>query len=104
MLLVNDQRITPAPTGTGPVEYPEDAVERLRELVPNVRVLPAHDVAAGMGEPRATNMVMLGAFAAITPEIDKEVWVQIIDRAFGPDLRSVNLAAFRRGLELASGA
>ena len=104
VLLVNDQRITPAPTGTGPVEYPEDAVERLRELVPNVRVLPAHDVAAGMGEPRATNMVMLGAFAAITPEIDTEVWVQIIDRAFRPDLRSVNLAAFRRGLELASGA
>ena len=103
VLLVNDQRITPAPTGTGPVEYPEDAVERLRELVPNVRVLPAHDVAAGMGEPRATNMVMLGAFAAITPEIDTEVWVQIIDRAFRPDLRSVNLAAFRRGLELASG-
>ena len=102
VLLVNDQRITPAPTG--PVEYPEDAVERLRELVPNVRVLPAHDVAAGMGEPRATNMVMLGAFAAITPEIDTEVWVQIIDRAFRPDLRSVNLAAFRRGLELASGA
>ena len=104
VLLVNDQRITPAPTGNGPVEYPEDAVERLRELVKDVRVVAAHDVASELGEPRATNMVMLGAFAAITPEIETEVWVQIIESAFRPDLRPVNLAAFRRGLELTSSA
>ena len=102
VLLVNDQRITPAPTGKGPVDYPENAVERLRELVEDVRVVPAHDVASELGEPRATNMVMLGAFAAITPEVETEVWVQIIESAFRPDLRPVNLAAFRRGLELTS--
>ena len=102
LLLVNEQRITPAPTGTGPVEYPEDAVERLQDLVKDVRVVPAHDVASELGEPRATNMVMLGAFAAITPEIGTEVWVQIIESAFRPDVRPVNLAAFRRGLELTS--
>ena len=104
VLLVNDQRITPAPTGTGPVDYPEDAVKRLRDSGSNLRVLPAHDAAAELGEPRATNMVMLGAFAAITPEIELEVWAQIIDTAFRPSLRPVNLAAFQRGLELATRA
>ena len=101
VLLVNDQRITPAPTGSGPVDYPEDAAGRLREITPGARIVPAHDIAVELGEPRATNMVMLGAFAAITPEIELKVWEQIIETAFRPAVRPVNLAAFQRGLELA---
>jgi indolepyruvate ferredoxin oxidoreductase beta subunit len=101
LLLVNDQRITPAPTGSGPVDYPEDAIERLREAAQGARILPAHDIAVELGEPRATNMVMLGAFAAFTPEIAATVWTQMIETTFRPALRAVNLAAFQRGLEIA---
>lgn len=104
LLLVNDQRITPAPTGSGPVDYPEDAVERLREAAQGARILPAHDIAVELGEPRATNMVMLGAFAAFTPEIAATVWTQMIETTFRPTLRAVNLAAFQRGLEIAAEA
>ena len=104
LLLVNDQRITPAPTGSGPVDYPEDAVERLREAAQGARILPAHEIAVELGEPRATNMVMLGAFAAFTPEIAATVWTQMIETTFRPTLRAVNLAAFQRGLEIAAEA
>ena len=45
-------------------------------------------------------MVMLGAFAAMTPEIESAVWTQMIETTFRPALRPVNLAAFQRGLEL----
>jgi indolepyruvate ferredoxin oxidoreductase beta subunit len=100
VLLVNDQRITPAPTGSGPVDYPEDAVERLRDAGAGARIVPAHDIAVELGEPRATNMVMLGAFAAMTPEIESAVWTRMIETTFRPALRAVNLAAFQRGLEL----
>jgi len=100
VLLVNDQRITPAPTGSGPVDYPEDSARRLREIAPGARIVKAHDIAVELGEPRATNMVMLGAFAALTPDIEAAVWVQMIETTFRPALRPVNLAAFQRGLEL----
>lgn len=102
--LVNDQRISPASTGLDSVAYPADVPDRLREIVPDVRVVPAHAVAVELGEPRSANMVMLGAFSAITPEIDVSVWERMIETAFRPDLRQVNLAAFRRGLEVESEA
>lgn len=104
LLLVNDQRITPAPTGSGPVDYPKDAIERLREAAQGARILPAHEIAVELGEPRATNMVMLGVFAAFEPEIAAAVWTQMIETTFRPALRAVNQAAFQRGLEIAAEA
>jgi len=101
LLLVNDQRITPAPAGSGPVEYPEDARERLLASVPDAQILPAHEVAAGLGESRAANMVMLGAFAARSSDIPTRIWKQVIESAFRSDLVPVNLAAFDAGLTLA---
>lgn len=102
ILLVNDQRITPAPAGAGPVSYPEDALDRILDAFPDARVLPAHDMATGLGEPRAANMVMLGAFAACMDDIPVHAWEQVIGSAFRSDLVPVNLDAFRAGLALAS--
>jgi len=103
-LLVSDQRITPAPSGAGPVSYPDDALARLLAAYPRALVLPAHEIAAGLGEPRAANMVMLGAFAARTPEIPQGIWEDTLEAAFRSDLVPVNLAAFRTGLERAGHA
>jgi indolepyruvate ferredoxin oxidoreductase beta subunit len=100
-VLVSDQRITPAPSGAGPVRYPDDALDWLLAAYPDAVVLPAHDIATGFGEPRAANMVMLGAFAAATPQIPRSIWEDTIASAFRPDLVPVNLAAFRAGLERA---
>ena len=97
-VLVNDQRITPAPSGAGGDRYPEDALDRLLTEFPRAIVVPAHDIAAGLGEPRAANMVMLGAFAGLAPEIPRDTWEATIEAAFRPDLVPVNLAAFRAGL------
>ena len=101
ILLVNDQRITPAPAGAGPVSYPEDALDRILEAFPDARILPAHDVATDLGESRAANMVMLGAFATCSDDIPRPIWEEVIEAAFRSDLVRVNLAAFRAGLSLA---
>ncbi len=101
LVLVNDQRITPAPTGAGPVvAYPADARRRVEAARPDARILPAHEIAAGLGESRAANMVMLGAFSALSPEIDAGTWEEMIRLAFRPALHAVNLAAFARGRAL----
>ncbi|MCL7979183.1 MAG: indolepyruvate oxidoreductase subunit beta [marine benthic group bacterium] len=102
ILLVNEQRITPAPAGSGPVLYPEDVLDRILDPFPEARILPAHDMATELGESRAANMVMLGAFAACTEDIPIHGWEEVIESAFRSDLVPVNLAAFRAGLSLAS--
>lgn len=103
-LLVSDQRITPAPSGAGPAVYPENALDRLLTAYPDALVLPAHEIATDLGESRAANMVMLGAFAARAPDISLATWESTIQSVFREDLVPVNLAAFRAGLERAGGA
>lgn len=101
LVLVNEQRITPAPSGAGPVvAYPPDARRRIEVARPDARFLPAHAIASSLGEHRAANMAMLGAFAAFTPEIVTETWVELIRLAFPPKLHAVNLSAFARGRAL----
>ncbi|MFO7588041.1 MAG: indolepyruvate oxidoreductase subunit beta [Gemmatimonadota bacterium] len=105
LVLVNEQRITPTWTGAGPaVAYPEDAPRRIEAVRPGARVIPAHAIASGLGEPRAANMVMLGAFSARTPEIEAGTWEETIRLAFRPSLHAVNLAAFERGRAHLAGA
>jgi indolepyruvate ferredoxin oxidoreductase beta subunit len=101
LVLVNDQRITPAPTGAGPVvAYPADARRRLEAARPDARVIPAHGIAIDLGESRVANVVMLGAFSVLRPEIGPGTWEEMIRLAFRPSLREVNLAAFARGRAL----
>jgi indolepyruvate ferredoxin oxidoreductase beta subunit len=101
LVLVNDQRITPAPAGAGPVvAYPADARRRIAKARPDARFVEAHEIAVGLGESRAANMVMLGAFSALSPEVEAGIWEEMIRLAFRPALRPVNLAAFARGRAL----
>lgn len=100
LLLVNDQRLTPAPLGTGAVPYPPDPVARIRARVPEAVVVPAWSEAGRLGEPRAANMVLLGAFSVSAPEIGYGTWEATIEAAFPERHRDVNLRAFAGGREL----
>jgi indolepyruvate ferredoxin oxidoreductase beta subunit len=102
-VLVNDQLIPPAPTGAGPVvAHPDDARKRLEAVRPGARIIPAHEIAVSLGESRAANMVMLGFFSGLCPEIDPGIWEEMIGLAFRPSLQPVNLAAFARGRALSA--
>lgn len=101
LVLVNDQLITPAPTGPRPVvAYPEEARRRIEAVRPDARVIPAHEIAVSLGESRAANMVMLGFLSGLISEIDPAIWEEMIRLAFRPALQAVNLAAFARGQAL----
>jgi len=104
VLLVSEQRITPAPLGSLKVEYPKDPRRRLRARVPRTLLLPARTIAQNLGEERAANMVMLGAFSVHAPEIPQQTWLDTIETAFRRRFRDLNLAAFRRGVGIALSA
>ncbi|MGB5528159.1 MAG: 2-oxoacid:acceptor oxidoreductase family protein, partial [Gemmatimonadota bacterium] len=50
---------------------------------------------------KAANMVMLGAYSVLAPEIPEAIWLETIATAFRPRFRELNVAAFGRGREVA---
>ena len=101
ILLINDQRITPAPVGSHPVAYPDNVRETCEASVETVLFIPALDMARTLGNEKAANVVMAGAFSTFAPEISIEVWVHTIEAAFRTAHRELNLNAFRAGRHFA---
>lgn len=100
VLLVNEQRITPAPVDGLAVRYPDDARALCENRVRQAVFLPALDVARELGEERAANMVVLGAFSVLADGIPTALWERVIGESFRPAFRDTNLRAFGRGREL----
>jgi 2-oxoglutarate ferredoxin oxidoreductase subunit gamma len=63
-------------------------------------LIPANDIAVGLGNERAVNMVMLGGLIAVKPVITLEQCEAAIADAFGarkPQLVAINVEAVRVG-------
>lgn len=101
-LLANEQRITPAPIGGLTVDYPENPRAICEERVSRTIFLPALEIARELGEERAANMVMLGAFSMLAGEIAERTWLETIAGSFRPKFRELNVKAFARGRETAA--
>jgi len=69
----------------------------------NLHKIPATDEAERLGNRIVANMVMLGAFAAITRMLTVEMLEDAVKDAFSGSIAELNLRALRRGFELASG-
>lgn len=63
--------------------------------------IPANDIAAELGEKRAANMVMLGAYIARTQVIPKNSIFEGLEEFFGKKAQylDVNKAAFEKGMK-----
>ncbi|RLG99951.1 2-oxoacid:ferredoxin oxidoreductase subunit gamma [Candidatus Bathyarchaeota archaeon] len=72
-----------------------------RRDIPNVRIyeIPATRIAEELGKKIVANVVMLGAFTAITKLVDPEAMRQSILRNIPKGTEKLNLMAFERGLE-----
>jgi 2-oxoglutarate ferredoxin oxidoreductase subunit gamma len=76
-----------------------------REDVTVVRV-PANEIANELGNPRAANMVALGAYLGATGAVALEEVEQVIRETFAakPQLVELNIEALHRGVELVAAA
>jgi len=102
LLLASEQRITPAPMGDVTVRYPENGRTLCEERVPRCAFVPAMKLARQLGEEKAANMVMLGAFSTLEADIAERVWLDTIAAAFRPRFAEINRRAFDRGREYMS--
>lgn len=99
-VIVNTQKIFPPSVATGVEEYPADVLSSLREKKLSVLTVDAFGVAQELGEPRAVNMVIVGALSAFLP-VKENIFLKVIKDRLPEKIQKVNLEAFARGRSLA---
>ena len=99
ILVVNEFRMLPATVVAGKAEYPKDIDARLREYGRLERV-KATEIAKGLGNIRASNVVLLG-FLSKHLDLAYDGWRSVIEQSFPDKFVGLNLKAFEAGRGLA---
>src|SRR5512135_2776265 len=97
-VIVNTQKILPAPVSTGLDNYPTDVLEQLNARGLAVFPVDAFDIAKSVGETRAVNMVLVGALSVFI-SVDEEIFLAVIEERIPEKIRRVNREAFVKGRE-----
>ena len=100
-VIVDPRRIVPLTVTMGAGVYPEDGLERLERSGRRIIVVPAFDEACALGEPRAANIIAVGA-ACLALGIDVEVMKEAVRLTVKPKALEVNLQALQRGIDLST--
>ena len=101
-VIVNTQKILPAPVATGVDTYPPDVIDQLMQRGISVLPLDAFAIAKAAGETRAVNMVLVGALSALLP-LEEKVFLEVISERIPEKVREKNTAAFLKGKEAVKG-
>jgi len=97
-VIINDQAIPPVPVLVGAAQYPDGIIAYIKSKVPATLVLDALGLASRCGNPRAVNMVLLGALAGSLP-LEREIWEKALAETVPEKFLKVNKAAFAAGYE-----
>lgn len=100
-VIINTQKILPAPVSTGVETYPGDVLDQLVSRHLSVFPMDAFELARSAGEARAVNMVLVGALSVFLP-MKKEIFFEVIERRIPEKVRKANADAFVRGREKVS--
>jgi len=100
-LIADPHAIPPVTVTSGDAHYPDDDViqAQLARVTPHVHWVPGVEIAEALGNAKAANVVLLGAFSALlghTPDL----WLEIIRQRVPAKYMDLNERAFRRGREL----
>ena len=93
--VINDYEQASATVAAGLAEYPAGCLEAMRENFRCV-VLPAAEIAEGLGSAKCMNIVLFGALAHVLG-LDEIDWEQVIRETVPPKFLELNLAAYRAG-------
>jgi indolepyruvate ferredoxin oxidoreductase, beta subunit len=105
LVLVNDETIAPVTVTSGGQRYPRD--EQVRAAVARVTgrgvFLDGAGIAAALGNPRAANIVLLGALSgllereALVPGLTARMWLAVIAERVPAKYLELNRQAFEAG-------
>ena len=94
-IIVNEQKINPMPVITGAANYPENIIEKLKEMC-SVTSLDALELAKEAGSIKTVNVVLIGVLAKST-DIPYESWVKTLLKTVPEKFAEMNLKAFELG-------
>jgi len=100
-VIVNTHKIYPPAVATGKLTYPENVLDELTNRDIHVKKLDAFEIAAGVGEVRSVNIVMVGVLSTYLP-IDGQVFVDVMNERIPERFRDVNIRAFQEGRKTAA--
>lgn len=98
-VFASTEKIIPPIAASGLATYPDDPASALKAKVPDAVLIPAHEIAAELGNPKLLNSVMLGKLSTYL-ELDVAVWREVVAEFVPPKARELNLVAFDRGRSL----
>jgi len=100
--IIDSTSLPPLSVICGSYDYPSVAKvqESLSVITRRVYILPAIELAAELGNPRAANVLHLG-FLSVFLEIPERIWLDGIKNRLPPHLHQVNRRAFAAGVERA---
>ena len=98
-MVINDFRIQPVPVNLGKAEYPEGIIEHLKGIC-DVKAFKAAEIATELGNPKAMNIVLLGALIKSMDGLDEIDWDAEIEANVKPKFIDLNKKAFHAGYEL----
>jgi indolepyruvate ferredoxin oxidoreductase beta subunit len=100
-VIVNTHKIYPPAVATGKMAYPENVLNELTSRNIHVKELDAFEIARGVGEVRAVNIVMVGVLSTYLP-VDEQVYVDVMNERIPARFRDVNIRAFQEGRKIAA--
>ena len=96
VVLVDDITINPPIVNLGEMEYPKDIEETLRNNFKKIYIIPASTMANELGNARAANVVLMGAFSRLL-DIGEEIWLTSLLARLPEKLHDLNKKAFAAG-------
>ena len=98
-MIVNLEKVNPAPVETGAMEYPADIVDWIEKNIGSHKLVETGAVLKEVGSKRALNIVMLGVLSTYL-DFTVDQWEQAMGSLVKPKFLDMNLKAFHLGREL----
>lgn len=98
-VIVNEREINPMPVVMGKAQYPRDLEDFLKNCGAEVCLFDAYVNAVAAGNPKALNMVMLGAWAK-KAGFDAAECLAVVEENVPPKFLEVNKKGFMRGYDV----
>jgi len=97
-IIVNSEKIYPPEVNIGASPYPSDIIKNIKNKFALVYEVDAADLARKAGSVKTSNIVLLGALSKLM-NIDRRIWVKIIETSFPEKLVKMNIDAFQMGID-----